>query len=96
MNTEKKKIKCPECASFAIRKNGRRRGKQCYQCRSCGRQFVESPSSNSYPLEVKKLCLKIHRNGMSLREIERITNIHHTTIMKWLRDANIETLKNAK
>ena len=94
MNTKKKKIKCPECSSFATRKNGLRRGKQCYQCRNCGRQFVESPASNSYSLEVKKLCLKIHRNGMSLREIERITNIHHTTIMKWLRDASIETIND--
>jgi len=28
----------------------------------------------------------MHLNGMSLREIERVTEIHHTTILKWVKD----------
>ncbi|MGL6341467.1 MAG: transposase-like zinc-binding domain-containing protein, partial [Waterburya sp.] len=31
-------MKCPKCNSTSPRKNGHRRGKQCYQCRVCGRQ----------------------------------------------------------
>jgi len=84
--TEPEKVRCPQCNWSNIRKNGRRRGKQCYQCRECGRQFVESPSLRSYSPEVKQLCLKMHLNGMSLREIERVTEIHHTTILKWVKD----------
>ena len=35
------KINCPKCKSNNVRKNGYRRGKQNYQCKECGRQFVE-------------------------------------------------------
>jgi IS1 family transposase/transposase-like protein len=83
-------MKCPKCNSTSHRKNGHRRGKQCYQCRVCGRQFVKSPLSKSYPLEVKQLCLKMYLNGMGLRGIERVTEIHHRTIMNWIEEAGME------
>ncbi|MBW4518467.1 MAG: TetR family transcriptional regulator [Scytolyngbya sp. HA4215-MV1] len=31
---------CPHCRSQRLSKNGYRRGKQCYRCRDCGKQFV--------------------------------------------------------
>jgi transposase-like protein len=31
---------CPHCASPELAKNGHRRGKQCYLCKACGKQFV--------------------------------------------------------
>lgn len=37
-----KVMKCPHCQSRQISKNGSRRGKQCYLCKDCGKQFVES------------------------------------------------------
>ena len=82
-------MKCLKCNSAKIIKNGHRRGKQCYRCRHCGRQFVESPVNQSYPPEVKQLCLKMYLNGMGLRGIERVTEIHHTTIIHWIRDAGL-------
>ncbi len=82
-------MKCPKCNSAKIIKNGHRREKQCYRCRHCGRQFVESPVNQSYPPEVKQLCLKMYLNGMGLRGIERVTEIHHTTIIHWIRDASL-------
>jgi AcrR family transcriptional regulator len=33
---------CPHCYSKQISKNGQRRGKQCYLCKDCGKQFVKS------------------------------------------------------
>ncbi len=35
---------CPHCQSSQLSKNGRRRGKQCYLCKDCGKQFVENSS----------------------------------------------------
>ena len=49
---------------------------------------VRSPDS------VKRLCLKMYLNGMGLRAIERVTQIHHTTVMHWIREA-ASTLPNA-
>lgn len=31
---------CPHCQSDQLSKNGYRRGKQCYLCKDCGKQFV--------------------------------------------------------
>lgn len=37
-----KVMKCPHCQSQQVSKNGYRRGKQCYRCKDCGKQFVET------------------------------------------------------
>ncbi|MCU0516875.1 MAG: NYN domain-containing protein [Oscillatoria sp. Prado101] len=37
-------MKCPQCESPDIRKNGRPNGQQRYQCKACGKQFL-SPTS---------------------------------------------------
>jgi IS1 family transposase/transposase-like protein len=82
-------MKCPKCNSNRAVKNGRRRGKQCYKCQDCGRQFVESPVKRSYPPEVRQLRLKMYLNGMGLPGIERVTEIHHTTAMNWIKEAGL-------
>lgn len=87
-------MNCPNCNSTSVRKNGHRRGLQCYQCKTCGRQFLESYKEWKYPEAVKQLCLKMYLNGMGLRGIERVTEIHHTTVMHWIREA-AATLPNA-
>lgn len=38
-----KVMKCSHCQSAQLSKNGFRRGKQCYRCKDCGKQFVENP-----------------------------------------------------
>ena len=83
-------MKCPKCSSNKTSKNGYRRGKQCFRCRECGRQFVLNPKQQPYPPEVKQLCLKMYLNGMGLRGIQRVTEIHHTTIMNWIKDAGLK------
>jgi AcrR family transcriptional regulator len=37
-----KVMKCIHCRSAQLSKNGYRRGKQCYLCKDCGKQFVQS------------------------------------------------------
>jgi predicted O-methyltransferase YrrM len=39
-------MKCPNCQSTKLRKNGFYRGKQRYQCKDCARQFVETHHPN--------------------------------------------------
>ncbi len=80
-------MECPQCQSTEIRKNGRRQERQCYQCKACGRQFLESYRSWQYSEDVKALCLRMHRSGMGLRSIERATGIHNTTLMHWVHEA---------
>ncbi|MGJ3248734.1 MAG: IS1/IS1595 family N-terminal zinc-binding domain-containing protein [Elainellaceae cyanobacterium] len=35
-------MKCPQCNSTQTARNGHRRGRQCYKCKQCSRQFLES------------------------------------------------------
>ncbi len=40
-----KVMKCPHCQSQQLSKNGYRRGKQCYRCKDCRKQFVVNSNS---------------------------------------------------
>lgn len=90
LNDKVRGMKCPRCHSTDSFKNGRRKNRQCYKCKHCGRQFLESYQPWGYSDDVKQLCLKMYLKGMSLREIERVTEIHHTTILYWLRKPKSE------
>jgi IS1 family transposase/DNA-directed RNA polymerase subunit RPC12/RpoP len=79
-------MQCPECNSKHINKNGHKRGKQNYICVNCRRQFIESYESHrGYSEETKNECLKMYVNGMGFRGIQRVKNIHHTTIINWVK-----------
>jgi insertion element IS1 protein InsB len=62
-------MKCPNCQSNKIRKNGHRRGKQNYHCQECDRQFINEYTERGYSLEVKENCLKMYVNGLGFRAI---------------------------
>lgn len=87
-------MKCPNCQSDKIRKNGHRRGKQNYHCKKCDRQFIEQYTKRGYSIEVKENCLKMYVNGLGFRAIERITGVNHNTVIRWVRKSAI-ALPNA-
>jgi transposase-like protein len=79
-------MQCPECNSNHIRKNGIKKGKQNHLCVDCGRQFIDKYEEyRGYSDEVKRMCLKMYVNGMGFRAIERVTEVHHTTIISWVK-----------
>lgn len=79
---------CPECGGEHIRKNGRRRGKQNHICVDCGRQFVENPQTEQgYSDAVRRPCLKLYSNGLGFRAIERVSGVHHTTVINWVKQS---------
>jgi transposase-like protein len=79
-------MQCPECQSNHINKNGHKKGKQNYICVNCGRQFIEYyEPQRGYSEEIKQECLKMYVNGLGFRAIERVKNVHHTTIINWVK-----------
>ncbi len=79
-------MQCPECGSSHIRKNGVKQSKQNHICVACRRQFIdEYDASRTYSEEVKQHCLKLYVNGMGFRAIERVTDVHHTTVIYWVK-----------
>jgi insertion element IS1 protein InsB len=93
MTLPNREMKCPHCESLNVSRNGHRRSKQNYLCNHCGRQFLEAYSPKGYSADVKNICIKMYVNGMTLRAIERITEINHNTISNWLRQAGIQLRK---
>ncbi len=78
-------MQCPECGSSHIRKNGIKKGKQNHICVDCGRQFIDCYDIyKGYSDDVKRQCLKMYVNGMGFRAIERVTGVHHTTVITWV------------
>ena len=75
-------MKCPECQSDHINKNGHRGQKQNYIYVNCGRQFIHSYETKGYSDDVKRSCLKMQVNGLGFRGIERVTGVSRTTIME--------------
>jgi transposase-like protein len=88
-------MECPECKSIHVRKNGKNRGKQNHICVNCGRQFIQDYAQGSgYRGEVKAFCLRMYVNGMGFRGVERVTGVHHTTVINWVRQVG-ENLPDA-
>jgi transposase-like protein len=79
-------MQCPECQSTHIRKNGQKKGKQNHICVNCGRQFIDVYDlQKGYSADVKRICLRMYMNGMGFRGIERVTGVHHTTVITWVK-----------
>jgi transposase-like protein len=88
-------MKCPQCKSTQIYRNGHRRGKQNYLCKQCRRQFLESYSPKGYSDDAKQICLRLHSSGMGFRAIERATGINHNTVINWVKQsAQSKNFKN--
>lgn len=83
-------MKCPKCDSTEVNKNGHCRGKQNYRCKSCGRQFLEFHSTKGYSNDAKQICLKMVRDGLGFRAIERATGVSHNTIINWVKQAEAD------
>ncbi len=79
---------CHSCR-IECKRNGRdRKGTQRFQCRQCSKTFLEpqeKPLDGMYlPMEKAEMILALLLEGNSVSSVERITGIHHGTILKLL------------
>ena len=52
----------------------------------CERQFVDNPQADrGYGDDVRHICLRMSVNGCGFRVIERVTGIHPTTVITWVK-----------
>ncbi len=79
---------CHNCRSECKRFGKDRKGTQRFRCRQCSKTFLEpqeKPLEGMYlPIEKAELVLKLLVEGNSVSTVERITEVHHTTILKLL------------
>jgi len=79
---------CHNCRTECKRKGFDRKGNQRYQCRQCSKTFLEPREDHLdgmyLPIEKAEMVLKLLLEGNSVSSVERITEVHHTTILKLL------------
>jgi transposase-like protein/IS1 family transposase len=78
---------CHNCRS-ECRKFGKRKNRQRYQCHQCRKVFTDARDTTLdgmyLPMDKAELILKMLVEGSSVSTIERITGVHHGTILKLL------------
>jgi transposase-like protein/IS1 family transposase len=78
---------CHNCRS-ECRKFGKRQNRQRYQCQQCRKVFTDARDDTLdgmyLPVEKAELVLKLLLEGNSVSTVERITEVHHRTILKLL------------
>ena len=78
---------CHNCRS-ECRKFCKRQNRQFYQCNQCRKVFTDARDNTLdgmyLPVEKAEMVLKLLLEGNSVSSVERITEVHHTTILKLL------------
>ncbi len=79
---------CHNCRIECKRKGHDRKGQQRFQCRQCSKTFLqpqEKPLEGMYlPIEKAERVLAMLLEGCSVSSVERLTDVHHGTILKLL------------
>jgi insertion element IS1 protein InsB len=76
---------CPACGSTQFKKNGHiHSGKQNYQCKACGRQFVVSTEERLIDSEQRTLIEHLLCERISLRGICRVVGVGLTWLLHFM------------
>lgn len=67
-DTKTDEITCPACESTNLRKNGRRKGKQRYACKDCGKQFAAEAEDELN--EEDKISSRVEASNANKSELE--------------------------
>ena len=84
-------MNCPSCQSHKIKKNGHiESGKQNYQCKKCGRQFVKDPEKKIITDNQKSIIKKMLLERVSLRGICRVMGVSLTWLLSFFSEITDE------
>ena len=78
-------MQCPQCAHPDSIRYGTSRGVQRYRCQACRRIFQTIRRGKDPAL--KQQACQLYLEGMGMRAIGRVLNIHHKTVSRWLVQA---------
>ena len=76
---------CKSCGSVERIKNGNAHGKQRYQCKSCGKTYVDGDKRNKYSKNKRLKVIKMYLEGVGIRSIERLEGVSNPLIISWIR-----------
>ena len=82
---------CPKCNDEeSIVKSGIVNEKQRYLCKKCAYHFTVSKVGKKIDNYYIVKAIQLYLEGLSLREIERVLGVSHSTISNWIKTYNIQ------
>ena len=78
-------MRCPKCKNQTIRKDGKAKGKQRYNCKECNFHFTVEKRSTNAPEHIKKQALQLYLEGLGFRSIGRFLEMSHVAVYKWIK-----------
>lgn len=89
-----KELNCPKCKGENIVKSGIVKGRQRFRCKDCNYFFTVNKEGRSIdPYYVVK-ALQLYIEGVSFREIERLLQVSHVSVMNWVKQFNVRRPNN--
>lgn len=81
-------MRCPKCrlSKLQIKDGFTPAGSQRYRCKSCGCRYTPAPRERGYDEEVRLQALTLHLEGYSFRQIARLLNVNHQSVVNWITD----------
>ncbi len=80
---------CPHCQSAERQvKAGIYDGVQRYKCMLCKRRYITEPRDRGYPEEVREAAVRLHAQGMKIRQIGRQLSLNPRSIVNWVRQSS--------
>lgn len=80
---------CPHChqSHLQVKDGLTRAGSQRFRCRLCNRRYTPQPKPRSASDDLKATASRMHVDGISFRCIARHLDVHHQTVINWLKAA---------
>lgn len=84
-------VACPKCnQSNTVVKSGIVNNKQRYLCKNCVYHFTVRKIGKKIDNYYTVKAIQLYLEGLSLREIERVLGVSHSTISNWIKIYNIK------
>ncbi|MHB9147985.1 MAG: transposase-like zinc-binding domain-containing protein, partial [Candidatus Amoebophilus sp.] len=80
-------MECRRCKSNKIINNGKVRGKQRYNCKSCGFNFVQVDERRGKNIDKQRMAIHLYLENMGFRAIGRVLGVSNVAVLKWIRAA---------
>ena len=82
-------VKCKNCESGCIVKNGKTREKQRYRCKECGYNFVEGDGRTNEKITAKKaMCVLLYSlSKASYSMLAKIFDTWPSLVYRWIKEA---------
>ena len=77
-------VRCPDCGSNWMRKDGFTNDKQAYSCGDCGRRYVPQGAYRRPGAAVKERGIAMYTEGSSLSAIGRVLGYSAAAVQGWV------------